>query len=234
MDQLYDITQVAKMLGTTSRTLRYYEEKGIIQSTVIPFCKRRKYSEKQVLHIKNVLTLRSLGLPIAEIKEWYSHCSNPEQAMQRHRAALIALINKKCKELNRLEQAISALQNGEDIFAEKKHATLPAYNRTEIVTLWTDRFQSGELDLCFSYFTEMLKDYMPLSVFKRITYDTCKPLGDFIAVDRIEDDPEAHNVFYSYLKYQKLGLCIKLVFHKDKIHGLWLTYWEPYGKGEGI
>lgn len=230
MEHLYDITQVAKMLGTTSRTLRYYEEKGIIHSTVIPFCKRRKYSEKQVVHIKNVLTLRSLGLPIAEIKAWYSPCNDPIQAMQRHRAALIALITKKCKELTRLEQALTALQNGEDIFTEKKKAVPPAYDRAEIVRRWTDCFLTGEFPLCFSYFTEMLKDYMPLSVFKRITYDTCKPLGDFIAVDRIENDSEVHNVFYSYLKYQKLGLCIKLVFHKDKIHGLWLTYWDPTGK----
>ena len=231
MERLYDITQVAKMLGTTSRTLRYYEEKGIIQSSVAPFEKRRKYSEKQVLHIKNVLTLRSLGLPIAEIKAWYSSDSDPVQAMQRHRAELLALIVKKCKELNRLEQALCALQNGEDIFTEKKNAPLPAYDRTEIVRTWTDCFLSGELTLCFSYFSEMLRDYMPLSVFKRVADDTCKPLGDFITQDRIENDPEVHNVFYSYLKYQKLGLCIKFVFHKDKIHGLWLTYWDPYGKG---
>ena len=230
MERQYDITQVAKMLGTTSRTLRYYEEKGIIQSTVTPFCKRRKYSEKQVLHIKNVLILRSLGLPIAEIKEWYSPDSNPVQAMQRHRAALIALITKKCKELTRLEQALCALQNGEDIFTEKKKAVLPAYNRTEIARTWTDCFLSGEFSLCFSYFSEMLRDYMPLSVFKRVADDTCKPLGDFISKDRIENDPEVHNVFYSYLKYQKLGLCIKFVFHKDKIHGLWFSYWDPTGK----
>lgn len=32
---LYDITEVCKMLDTTSRTLRFYEEKGIIQSTTV-------------------------------------------------------------------------------------------------------------------------------------------------------------------------------------------------------
>ena len=39
--QIYDITEVCKMLGTTSRTLRFYEEKGIIQSTTVGTSSRR-------------------------------------------------------------------------------------------------------------------------------------------------------------------------------------------------
>ncbi len=34
MKQLYDITEVCAMLGTTSRTLRYYEDQGLITSTL--------------------------------------------------------------------------------------------------------------------------------------------------------------------------------------------------------
>ena len=51
---LYDITEVCKMLGTTSRTLRFYEEKGIIQSTTVGTSSRRQYTEEQISHIKNV------------------------------------------------------------------------------------------------------------------------------------------------------------------------------------
>ncbi|MBE6639149.1 MAG: MerR family transcriptional regulator [Ruminococcaceae bacterium] len=234
MERLYDITQVAAMLGTTSRTLRYYEEKGIIQSTAVPFRKRRQYSEKQIAHIKNILLLRALGLPISEIKVWCAKGSNLEQAMMRHKAALIALINKKCKELNQLEKALNALQSGEDIFTEKKKTIAPTYNRTQIASKWTECFLSGDYDRCFSYFTKMLQDYMPLPVFKRIVSDTCNPLGNFVAQDKIENDPEIQNVIYSYLKYQELDLCIKFVFHKDKIHGLWLSYRDPRCKGDSI
>ena len=35
-EHLYDITEVCGMMGTTSRTLRFYEEKGIIKSTSSP------------------------------------------------------------------------------------------------------------------------------------------------------------------------------------------------------
>ncbi len=234
MEHLYDITQVAKMLGTTSRTLRYYEEKGIIQSTVLPFGKRRQYSEQQVTHIKNVLILRAMGLTIAQIGDWWAQNGNLEQAMLQHKAELHASIHKKLKELNQLNEALSALQSGEDIFTEKKNTVAPTYNHTEIAHKWTDCFLQGNYDKCFSYFTQMLQDYMPLSVFTRIAGDTLVPLGNFIAKDTLETDPEIRNVIYHYLKYEKLGLRIKFVFHKDKIHGIWLEYWDPYGKGESL
>ena len=66
---LYDITEVCKMLDTTSRTLRFYEEKGIIQSTTVGISSRRQYNEKQISRIKNVFVLRTLGLSVKAIVE---------------------------------------------------------------------------------------------------------------------------------------------------------------------
>ena len=64
---LYDITDVCRLLGTTSRTLRFYEQKGIISSTTVGSSARRRYTEEQLVHIKNVLALRTLGLSIKAI-----------------------------------------------------------------------------------------------------------------------------------------------------------------------
>ena len=67
-EELYDIGEVCKLLGTTSRTLRFYEEKGIISSTDVPFQPRRQYTGAQVDHIRNVLVLRALGISVKAIK----------------------------------------------------------------------------------------------------------------------------------------------------------------------
>ena len=40
-ETLYDISAVCRMFGTTSRTLRYYEEKRLINSTTFPPSDRR-------------------------------------------------------------------------------------------------------------------------------------------------------------------------------------------------
>ena len=45
---LWDISEVCNMLGTTSRTLRFYEEKGLIQSTTEGLSHRRRYTEQQL------------------------------------------------------------------------------------------------------------------------------------------------------------------------------------------
>lgn len=225
--QLLDINAVCKMLGTTSRTLRFYEEKGIISSTAVPFQSRRQYDQEQIEHIKKVLVLRSLGLPIAKIQELQKGNTDLSDTIAEHKAEIIASIVSKTKEIRLLDEALSTIKDGGDIFAEKEaNISTPLYDRLHIANTFTDSFLSGDLDTCFSYFTEMLQEYLPLTAFKRVVSDTLKPLGNFVSKCKTEYDNKLHNVLYSYLEYEKLSLCIKLVFHKDKIHGIWLNYCE--------
>ena len=44
-EYLYDIADVCQKLNITSRTLRFYEEKGLIQSSRSDDSNRRKYTE---------------------------------------------------------------------------------------------------------------------------------------------------------------------------------------------
>lgn len=62
------ITQVARLLETTPRTIRYYEEKGLI------FPKKRDndyryYEEDVIKKLQTILALREVGMTTAEIKE---------------------------------------------------------------------------------------------------------------------------------------------------------------------
>ena len=227
MDQkLLDINKVCKMLGTTSRTLRFYEQKGIISSTSVPFQTRRQYDAEQIEHIKKVLVLRSLGLPIAKIQKLQQGNADLSSAIAEHKAQIIASIVSKAKEIRLLDEALSTIEDGGNIFTEKKNdANAPSYDRLAIANTFTDMFLSGDLNGCFSYFTEMLQEYLPLSAFKRVVSDTLQPLGSFVRKRKTEYDKEIHNIIYSYLEYEKLGLYIKFVFYKDKVHGIWLHYY---------
>lgn len=228
-----DINVLCNMLGCTSRTLRFYEQKGIIQSTTLPFCKRRNYSDEQIQKIREVLVLRSLGLPVAQIKELQKNNRPLIDAISERKAELNALMVSKAKEYHLLCQALLTLESGGSIFEEHPqeipHRT-PKY--TFITQEFTNAFLNGHYDWCFSYFTDMLKEYLPLPAFQKVIADTLKPLGSFIEADRIEADPQLSNVFYSCLKYEKIGLTIKLVFHKEKIHGVWLNYYHYKGEKE--
>lgn len=230
-EKLTDINQVCKMLGTTSRTLRFYESKGIITSTKKTDNKCRQYTTAQIDHIKKVLVLRSLGLSIAKIAELQQGNTSLSDTITLRKAEINASIITKLKEIRLLTDALATIEAGGDIFSDKKpERRSPAYDWLKIADSFTKTFLSGDLDGSFSYFATVLQDYMPLTVFKRITHDTLKPLGNFIRRDKIEFDREFCNIAYSYLEYENLGLYLKLVFHKDKIHGFWFNYYEYEGK----
>ena len=109
MKLCYDITEVCRLLGVTSRTLRFYESQGIIQSTVTPFSKRRMYTEAQLSEIRNVLLLRKLGLSVKSIGELQKNHISLEHALSERRVQLYALLEEKHRELAVITQALSAL-----------------------------------------------------------------------------------------------------------------------------
>ena len=93
------------MLGTTSRTLRFYEEKGIIQSTTVGLSSRRQYTEEQISNIKNVLVLRALGLSVKSISELQTKGTDLRDAVLSKRAEIYASIDSRIREINLLNEA---------------------------------------------------------------------------------------------------------------------------------
>ena len=93
---LYDIAEVCKMLDTTSRTLRFYEEKGIIQSTTVGISTRRQYTEEQISRIKNVLVLRTLRLSVKAIAELQTKGIDLKEAVLSKRAEYMPQLNLAC------------------------------------------------------------------------------------------------------------------------------------------
>ena len=221
---LLDINAVCQMLGTTSRTLRFYEEKGIITSTEVPFCSRRHYSTQQIEHIKKVLVLRALGLSVARISKLQEGNMELSDAILEHKAELIASIVAKSKELRMLDDALATIEKGGNIYDPADHTSVTQGMRLDITRSFTELFIKGEYDACFAYFSNMLQEYMPLTAWKRVVGDTIKPLGEFLHTKEIACDKDVKNVIYCSLQYEKLGLCIKIVFHRDKVHGIWLNY----------
>ena len=225
--QMYDITEVCKMLGTTSRTLRFYEEKGIIQSTTVGTSARRQYTEEQLSLIKNVLVLRTLGLSVKSITELQTKGTDLKEAVLSKRAEIYASIESRVREINLLNEALSALESGKDIFAEDWQHPL-ALNTTEkdIAKICTDAILNDDTNVLYEYISPRLAEYMPRDVYHVVRKDTLAPLGDFVSIDKTVADDRFSNKLYCFIRYSKLGLKITYVFHAGKIDGLWLGYYD--------
>lgn len=93
---LKKIGEVADLLGTTPRTLRYYEEEGLVATCRTPGG-TRLYSTEDIARFKAVLRLAHSGLPISLIKELASirsECATGEESSHKVHAVLRRLISQ--------------------------------------------------------------------------------------------------------------------------------------------
>lgn len=225
-DRLYDINAVCNMLGTTSRTLRFYEEKQIISSTKVFDSPRRQYTSEQIDHIRNVLVLRSLGLSVNDIRDLQKQNGDLRSVIEINKAKIYALIAEKVRTLNLLNEALLIIENGGDVFNASEKLSITPEKMKEIVMVCTEAIVEGDEDTLYSFLNEKLQGYMPKEAFTKVRDDTLKPLGDFVSIDNQYFDNDYPNVIYQRVRYENLGLLIKYVFCLDQIIGLWLNYYE--------
>lgn len=94
MQNLYLIGKVAERLKISTRTIRFYEEKGLITpSEINNKTGYRFFDSKQILQLKKILFLKDLNFSLEEIKN-YLNCSIEEQkhiVFNKHKSTKIHL-----------------------------------------------------------------------------------------------------------------------------------------------
>lgn len=225
-DRFYDINVVCNMLGTTSRTLRFYEEKQIISSTKVFDSPRRQYTSEQIDHIRNVLVLRSLGLSVNDIRDLQKKNGDLRSVIELNKAKIYALIAEKVRTLNLLNEALLVIENGGDVFNASEKLPIAPEKMKEIVRICTEAIVEGDEDTLYSFLSEKLQGYMPKEAFTKVREDTIKPLGAFVSIENQNVDNDYPNVIYQNVRYKNLGLRIKYVFCLNQIAGLWFNYFE--------
>jgi MerR family transcriptional regulator, repressor of the yfmOP operon len=111
-EETIPIGDVATTLGLTSRTLRYWEEMGLIESYQRPEGGSRAYTPYMLRRIKFILKLKTLGLTIRELQllgEAYGEARRTDNMIPRLIVTLDKHINKvdeKIGELSSLRKEI--------------------------------------------------------------------------------------------------------------------------------
>lgn len=99
------IGDVAKSLGLTTRTLRYWEEVGIIESVERTDGGTRGYTPYYVRRIKFIMKLKDLGLTIKEMQDLYiayGDAKQTEKMIPRLIEVLDMHINKVDEKMTKL------------------------------------------------------------------------------------------------------------------------------------
>lgn len=104
-DEIVPIGDLAKGLGLTTRTLRYWEEVGIIESEERLDGATRGYSPYYVRRIKFIMKLKDLGLTIKEMQDLYIAYGEAKQTDQM----IPQLIKILDKHINMVDEKIAKL-----------------------------------------------------------------------------------------------------------------------------
>jgi DNA-binding transcriptional MerR regulator len=115
----WSIQEIAKLAGTTSRTLRHYDETGLVPPSRIGANGYRYYDADALVKLQRVLLLRGLGLGIPAIAEVLDGQRDDEHALVRHLDWLRAEQLRLDRQIASVESTITALRGGEKPMAEK-------------------------------------------------------------------------------------------------------------------
>ncbi|WP_445283540.1 MerR family transcriptional regulator [Streptomyces sp. DSM 118148] len=86
----WPIAEVARMSGVTARTLRHYDEIGLLPPARIGTSGHRYYEELQLLRLQQILVLRALGLGLPEIGRVLAEQVDEVEALRGHHRRLLA------------------------------------------------------------------------------------------------------------------------------------------------
>jgi DNA-binding transcriptional MerR regulator len=67
----YRIGELAALFGVTDRTIRYYEELGLLEAAERQDGAHRKYPERNAIYLKRIQQLKDYGLSLVEIRELF-------------------------------------------------------------------------------------------------------------------------------------------------------------------
>lgn len=86
----YTVQKLARLAGISSRTLRYYDEIGILKPARISSSGYRIYGQAEVDKLQQILFFRELGLSLEQIRDIISEPSFDElKALKEHREKLL-------------------------------------------------------------------------------------------------------------------------------------------------
>jgi DNA-binding transcriptional MerR regulator len=115
----WSIQEIAKLAGTTSRTLRHYGDIGLLAPSRVGANGYRYYDRAALVRLQRVLLLRELGLGLPAIAEVLDGQRDEARALEGHLAWLRQEQERLARQVASVERTIEALEGDEEIMAKE-------------------------------------------------------------------------------------------------------------------
>lgn len=103
------VKEISKITGISIRTLRYYDEIGLLKPARVTEAGYRLYDDQELEKLQEILFYKELEIPLSDIKKIME---NPEYDKQKALAVQKSLLERKRNRLNRIIELIDDVMKG--------------------------------------------------------------------------------------------------------------------------
>ena len=210
------------MLDTTSRTIRYYEQLGLIKTVRQSNTAPRRLDEENIERLRRIRFLRKLGIGLDEIGGVIDSDEKAAELIKLKKAALVAEINELVERANLLTEVIAAVEQGENIYETDKRLNMPPDHEEmlRIAGECTRLILEHRFEELQGYLDEDMRQMLPelLEVGWNVHI---KPCGAFVSIG--EQKIVADTVI-NRLHFEKQDVAILTEVHAGIVTDLFLQY----------
>jgi DNA-binding transcriptional MerR regulator len=110
----YTVSSLARLAGVSARTLRYYDEIGLLTPSARTESGYRQYDQEDLLRLQQILFYRELEMPLIEIRDILADEDfNPIEALRSHREGLLARSDRLLRLIAAVDSSIEQLEEGQ-------------------------------------------------------------------------------------------------------------------------
>lgn len=116
----YTVNRLAKLSGVSARTLRFYDEIGLLKPAYVGDNDYRYYKEEQLLMLQQILFYRELDFPLSEIQRIVSSDTFDKiESLQSHKRILEQGLGRTKQMIKTIDKTISHLRGKETMKLEE-------------------------------------------------------------------------------------------------------------------
>lgn len=155
------IKEIAKHLKVTPRTIRFYEEKGLISPGKDHGNQYRIFTEKEAWRLQTIISLREVGMPIKKIKQVLNEMEKGETEevlyyLELQRAVLFEEWIRIKEVISTLDQMIDRYESDQGGSVDELWSLAEQSRRTQVErNKWEDRWN---FDRQAEHYDELVRD----------------------------------------------------------------------------
>ncbi|MFI5840242.1 MerR family transcriptional regulator [Catenuloplanes sp. NPDC051500] len=139
----WSTAQVARIAGVSSRTLRHYDDIGLLRPARVSSGGLRHYETEQLLRLQQIMLLRELGLSLETIGAIVSGEADRIGRLRRHHRWLIEERDRFDRLADTVRATISQLEGGEEMSTEQLFEGFDADRQARYEAELVERYGEG-------------------------------------------------------------------------------------------